>query len=157
MNKKQKLLLGLALAFFAIQFIRPAKNLAPGPAGQNDLLVRHPAPPEVKRLLEVGCYDCHSNQTRYPWYVAVQPVASWLAHHVAEGKDHLNFSEFGAYSVRTQAKKLDALVDEVETRGMPLKSYTWTHRDAVFTDAQIKALVAWAEALHEKLAPEEAK
>jgi len=151
---RKKIFLGLALLFVAIQFLRPAKNLSATPAGKDDLVVRYSPPAEVGRLLQISCYDCHSNHTRYPWYAEIQPVGWWLASHVDDGKANLNFSEFGAYTAKKQAKKLGAIYDQVTDHTMPLKSYTWIHRDAKLTDAQIATVCDWAEALQEKIAPE---
>ena len=148
----QRIALGLGLGFVAIQFIRPAKNEAP--AGSDDLVKNYPPPPEVRQLLETACYDCHSNRTRYPWYAQVQPVGWWLASHINDAKNQLNFSEFAGYDEHRRAKKLLALSDEVTDRSMPLKSYTWIHREAKLTDAQIKTLADWAEALAEEIEPQ---
>jgi hypothetical protein len=134
--------------------VRPAKNISTAPPGKNDVATLYAPPADVRRALEVGCYDCHSNNTRYPWYAQIQPVGWWLAQHIRNGKSELNFSEIGTYSPRTQAKKFAAISDQVEGRDMPLKSYTWIHRDAVFTAAQIKAITDWADEQHDKLAPE---
>ena len=152
MTKKKKILLGLAVIGVAIQFIRPAKN--DSPAGPDDLAAKYPPPPEVKQLLETACYDCHSNRTRYPWYAHVQPVGWWLASHINDAKDQLNFSEFASYTEHRRAKKLQSVSDEVTDHSMPLPSYTWIHRDAKLTDAQIKTLADWAEALAEKIEPD---
>lgn len=149
---KTKILLGLGVALVAIQFIRPGRN--DSSAGPDDLAAKYPPPPAVKLLLETACYDCHSNRTRYPWYAQVQPVGWWLAEHIADAKRQLNFSEFTAYDEHRQAKKLLSISDEVTDRSMPLKSYTWVHGDAKLTDAQIKLLADWAEALAEKIEPE---
>jgi hypothetical protein len=149
----RRLLPALALGLVAIQFVRPARNIASAPS-PDDLLVTHPVPADVRRTLEQACYDCHSNTTHYPWYAAVQPVAWWLDYHVRSGKEHLNFSEFGAYSAKRAARKLDTLVNEVEQGGMPLPSYTWLHPEARLTAEQKKQLTAWADALHDQLAPE---
>ena len=121
---KIKLLLALAALLLVIQVFRPAKNLAAAEpfTGPNEITVLHPASPEVKQILAVACYDCHSNRTRYPWYAEVQPVSWWLANHIRDGKRHLNFSEFGTYNAKRQAKKLDEIVDEVKDHGMPLSS-----------------------------------
>ena len=155
MKKKKSLpkriLLGSLLVLFAIQFVRPAKNISSTPPGKDDMIVRFAPPPEVRRMLEVGCYDCHSNTTRYPWYSQIQPTAWWLAKHITDGKNQLNFSEFAGYSTHDQLEKLDSLVDELDHRTMPLKSFTWIHRDAIFTDAQIKAFDQWAEGVREKI------
>jgi len=149
---KKKIFLGLGLGFLALQFIRPAKN--DSPAGPDDLAAKYPPPPAVKQILETACYDCHSNRTRYPWYAQIQPVGWWLRSHINDGKEQLNFSEFGAYTEHRRAKKLLSVSDEVNDRSMPLPSYTWIHRDAKLTDAQIKTLADWAEALAEKIEPE---
>ena len=154
MRAGKKVSLGLAVLVAGIQFVRPAKNLSVAPPGRDDLATHYAAPPEVRRLLATACYDCHSNNTRYPWYAEVQPVGWFLAGHVRDGKRELNFAEFAAYSTHTQAKKLEAISDNVSARDMPLKSYTWIHRDAVLTDAQVKTLSDWADALHDQLEPE---
>ncbi len=152
MTKKKMFLSGLVAVGVAIQFIRPEKNdSADGP---DALAKKYPPPPEVQRLLETACYDCHSNRTRYPWYAQVQPVGWWLASHINEGKDKLNFSEFAAYSAHDCAESLKSLTDEVQQRSMPLKSYTWIHRDAILTDAQIKTLADWADALANQIEPD---
>jgi hypothetical protein len=150
----KKILLGLVLVVVALQFVRPEKNLGAG-ASKTDLLTLHPAPTEVKQMLQVGCYDCHSDHTRYPWYAEVQPLGWWLAQHVRDGKRELNLSAFGELTKKRQATKLEEMVDVIGRREMPLKSYTLTHRDAVFTDAQIKQITTWLEELRDKVAPEE--
>ncbi len=150
----KKILLALALGFVAIQFIRPEKNLSSAPPGKDDLIVRLAPPPEVKQMLQVACYDCHSDNTRYPWYAEIQPAAWWLKQHIDDGNREFSFSGFGAYSAKKQAKKLAAVVDVITDRTMPLKSYTWIHRDAIFTDAQLKTLTTWLTAAQEKLEDE---
>ncbi len=148
----KKIFFGLLFVFLTIQFIRPDKNLSASPAGPDDLATRHAVPPEVRHILETSCYDCHSNHTRYPWYAAIQPISWWLNDHISEGKHELNFSEFGSYTQKRQAKKLQALCDEITEHGMPLKSYTLLHRDAQLSDAQIKTLCDWADTLRQKIA-----
>jgi hypothetical protein len=152
MTLKKKIGLGLLAIGVAIQFVRPAKN--DSPIGPDDLAAKYPPPPEVKHLLETACYDCHSNHTRYPWYAQLQPAGWWLASHINDGKTQLNFSEFASYTEHRRAKKLQAISDEVTDHSMPLNSYTWIHRDAKLTAAQIKTLADWAEALAEKIEPD---
>jgi len=84
----------------------------------------------------------------------LQPLGWWLAQHVRDGKRELNLSSFGELSPKKQASKLEEMVDVISRREMPMKSYTITHRDAVFDDAQVKELNGWLEALRDKLAPE---
>jgi len=149
----RRLLPVLVFVLVAIQFVRPVRNVASAPS-PNELSVKHPVPTDVRRTLEQACYDCHSDTTRYPWYAGVQPVAWWIDYHVRAGKGHLNFSEFGAYSDQRAARKLDLLVEEVEQGDMPLPSYTWLHPAARLTAEQKQQLTAWADALHDQLAPE---
>ena len=147
----KKIFLGLVVLFVAAQFVRPPKNLAAGP-GPNDIGLKHPVPAETQTLLRRACYDCHSNNTRYPWYAEVQPVRWWLDSHIDDGKRHLNFSEFGAYPAKRAAKKLEEISDEVTDHRMPLKSYTWVHAEARLTPAEVKQLTDWADAVREGIA-----
>ncbi len=68
----------------------------------------------MQNILKRSCYDCHSNNTVYPWYDRIQPVAWWLQYHVNHGKHSLNFSEFGSYSVARQAKKLKNIGKQIK-------------------------------------------
>jgi hypothetical protein len=147
----KRLLAVLALAFVVIQFFRPEKNIQAGPPTADDLIIKLAPPAEISALLKNACYDCHSNSTRYPWYAEIQPTAWWLAQHVRDGKRFLNLSEFGKLTPRKQKSALDAIVEEVESGHMPLKSYTWAHKDARLSKAQIDALVRWCEEASEDL------
>ncbi len=104
------------------------------------------APPEVKALLKRACFDCHSNQTVWPWYSKVAPV-SWLVHRdVTEGRKHLNFSNWTQVSPERKAKKLDEVADEVQEGGMPPWFYLPMHPEAKLTQAEQEALIRWAKA-----------
>jgi len=149
---KQKILLVLVLLFGAIQFVRPHPNTAAG-LGPNDIAAKYQIPPDVQTVLQKACYDCHSNNTRYPWYAQVQPVGWWLANHISEGKRHLNFSEFLAYDAKRAPKKLKKAADELTEHDMPLTSYTLIHRDARLTPAETKLVADWADALAEQITP----
>jgi mono/diheme cytochrome c family protein len=103
-------------------------------------------PPEnVKKILETTCFNCHSSKSAYPWYNNITPVNYWLADHIKDGKKHLNFSKWSAYSLKKKEHKMDELYEEVEKGEMPLKSYTWTHSEANLTDDQVKQVVDWAK------------
>ena len=101
----KKVLIFLLVVFIIIQFFRPEKN-------QNDQILASDithvvtVPDSVMGILKVACYDCHSNNTRYPWYNNIQPVAWWMKDHIDEGKRELNFSEFGKRPPAKQVKKL---------------------------------------------------
>lgn len=144
-------LVGFAVLLLGAQFIRPEKNLSPLHPGPDDLTVLRPPPADVQAVLQRACFDCHSNQTRYPWYAEVQPIGWWLSNHVKEGKSHLNFSTFGSYSAKRQSRKLGELVEEVEGGHMPLWSYRLAHKDARLSPAEITALTDWADAVRDDL------
>jgi hypothetical protein len=149
----KKVALGLAGLGLALQLVRPEKNAGPAEPGPDSLVVRHGAPPEVRRLLEAACNDCHADRTRYPWYAEIQPVGWLLAQHVSDGKRALNLSNFGSLGEKAQSKRLQYMVDAMRDRDMPLKSYLLLHRDARLTEAEINAFASWAESVQAKLAP----
>lgn len=136
----------LLAALIIIQFFRPKKNKQEGEA-INHISKVYAIPDEVSTILKKACYDCHSNNTRYPWYANIQPVAWWLAKHVKGGKKELNLSEFAGYNPRRQYKKMEEVIDEVKVGKMPLNSYTWTHKDARLSDEEKGNITSWAQAV----------
>ena len=88
----KKILLVLLIIFVVIQFIRPEKNIHPGPQPA-DISTLYPIPADVDSILFVACKDCHSNNTRYPWYNNLQPVAWFLDNHVRDGKNSFNLNQ----------------------------------------------------------------
>ncbi len=131
----KKVFIGLLVIFVIIQFFHPAKNESTAVTAE-DITVLYPTPDSVQHILQKACYDCHSNNTRYPWYNNIQPVAWWMNHHINEGKRELNFSEFSKRTLPKQAKKLKKLAQAIQEGWMPLNSYTWIHKDAILTDAE---------------------
>ena len=127
----------------AIQFIKPAHNegAIEGPGFISNVV---PVSAEVEDLFVKACFDCHSNNTYYPWYSKIQPVAWFMAHHVDEGRGHLNFSEFASYDAKKQDHKLEEVIDAMKEGWMPLDSYTWMHSEAKLTQAERETIVAWA-------------
>lgn len=133
----------LVVAFVAIQFSRPSKNVGPEVAAEHMEAV-YPIPANVQQILRVSCYDCHSNTTHYPWYSNVQPAAWFLDNHIVEGKKELNFSTFATYPVYRQYKKYKEIGKEVEESTMPMSSYTWLHLGAVLNADQKLLVSNWA-------------
>ncbi|SFR31198.1 Haem-binding domain-containing protein [Robiginitalea myxolifaciens] len=134
----------LLIALVAIQFYRPELNTAE--PGHLDVFLEETNPPEeVREILSGACYDCHSNQTTYPWYSQVAPVSYWLADHIDHGKGNLNFSEWSGYPADRKDHKLEEIVEEVKSGEMPLNSYTWAHSEARLSETERQALVAWAD------------
>ncbi len=141
---KKKILLGLLAIFVIIQFIRPEKNQSDDQL--NAVAKKYEVPEKVEDILKVACYDCHSNNTRYPWYANIQPSAWWLADHVKDGKRNLNFSDFVTRPIAVQNHKFEEIAEQVEKKEMPLSEYSYLglHSDAKLTDEQRKVLVDWA-------------
>ena len=138
----KKILIALLVIFVIIQFFRPSKIISAGQQA-NNIETKYAVPADVKIILEKACYDCHSNNTQYPWYNNIQPVAWWLKRHVDEGKRELNFDEFTNTALRRQYHKLEEVEEQVKEGEMPLPSYTWIHKNAILTDVEKNALYAW--------------
>lgn len=138
---KKKLLYGLLAVVVIAQFlpIFQPKFQPIDPA--NDFQVTENPPAEVAGLLKSACYDCHSSQSKFPWYSKVAPVSWWIGNHIVEGSRHLNFSDWKTYSDKKRNHKYGELVEMVEGGEMPLHSYLWIHDEAVLTPAQRLAMV----------------
>jgi hypothetical protein len=152
MSITRKILFALLAVFIIIQFFRPEKNESSAQT-PNDIFAHYKANENTKQLIRTACYDCHSNNTVYPWYAEVQPVAWWLADHVNEGKSELNFSEFATYAPKKGDHKLEEVVEMLKEKEMPLKSYTLIHGDANLSDAQREELSKWVEELRAQIQP----
>jgi len=140
----------LLIALIAIQFI-PSNLNEEEVDPTTSFATVYNVPKNVNTILQTSCYDCHSNNTEYPWYNKIQPVAMYLDSHVEDGKKHFNFSEFAAYSTKRQKKKLEEVADEVKGGEMPLTSYTLIHQDAKLSDADKKLVIDWANKLNSTL------
>jgi hypothetical protein len=139
----RRVVLGLLVVGVAIQLYRPART---NPAGDpaTSLTAAAPVPSEVAAVLKRSCYDCHSSETRWPWYSNVAPVSWGVIGHVNEARGHFNFSEWGNYSPARRATILENICDEVREGGMPLASYLLLHWDARLSHADRKAICGWA-------------
>jgi hypothetical protein len=140
----------LLLAFVVIQFFRPAKNVAAG-ISANDITAKYTIPQDVQTILKTSCYNCHSNNTNYPWYNKIQPVAWWLANHIKDGKKELNFSEFASYRISRQYRKLEEINKEVKEGEMPLESYTLIHGNAKLSEQQKLTMANWVSTLRDSI------
>ncbi|OQP61185.1 cytochrome C [Niastella vici] len=152
MSRTKKILLGVLVLLIVIQFIRPARNIN-GQVLATDITKLYSIPENVQASLKTACYDCHSNNTRYPWYVNIQPVGWYLSWHVSEGKEELNFSDFGSYSQRKQKGKFKSIAKTVEEDEMPLSSYTLIHKDARLTNEEKTQLIEWAKNYYQSVSP----
>ncbi len=143
-NLLKKLGLIVLVAFILAQFFGPEKNQGGITSIDGFMSESHPSD-EVKMILKESCFDCHSDVTRYPWYNNVTPVNYWLNGHVEHGKEELNFSKWSSYSIKRKDHKLEEVIEMIEKKEMPLPSYTWTHKEAKLSDAQITVVKEWAE------------
>lgn len=139
---KKKIAIGFLILLLGIQFIRIDKTNPPLIEGADIISIESPNE-EVQAILKTSCYDCHSNEVKYPWYTNVAPISWFVGHHIEEGREHLNFSEWGNYSQEKKEHKLEELVEEVEEGEMPLNSYTWMHSEATLSEEQVILLTEW--------------
>lgn len=142
MKKQIRVTLIILLSgFFVIQFIRPEKNNG---GYESVMAFENESKPSshVALLLKENCYDCHSDQTQYPWYSEIAPISFFLADHITEGKKELNFSNWMDYSDKKKDHKLEELIEKIEENEMPLESYTCIHGELAEDDK--KVLIQWA-------------
>ncbi len=145
--------LALAALFVVIQFVGPDTTNPPVDAART-IQANTQITPEVAAIIVRACGDCHSHQTRWPWYSHVGPISWFLADHVNDGRKHLNFSEWATYNPKRMSKKLEEMRDEIEKGGMPLKSYLLLHPEARLSQDDIQQLGAWTAAERQRLADE---
>lgn len=138
------------VVFVGIQFISTERNQSDVVEITDFLLVNN-APNVIKSKLQISCYDCHSNNTAYPWYNKIQPVAWFLEEHVKEGKAELNFSEWDALSNRRKGSKLRSIIKQLESDKMPLESYTLIHKKAKFSEEDKTTIIKWVMQLKDSL------
>ncbi len=148
----KNLLLLLLVVVIILQFIHPEKNISsPDSLLTNDISKVYLVPDSINKILQISCYDCHSNNTIYPWYSKIQPVAWWLNNHIVEGKREVNFSEFATYRIGRQYKKLEEIIKQVKEDEMPLSSYTLIHRNAILTADQKSVIANWAASIKDSI------
>jgi hypothetical protein len=146
----KKILLLLLVALIVIQFIHPKRNIHKGEQ-PNYIGNVHTVPQDVHSILTKACLDCHSNNTRYIWYFKIQPVDWWLTHHIREAKKGLNFDEYTNRPLRYQYHKMEEVADQVKEGEMPLKSYTWTHKDARLTQDERNKIIEWTNSVRKAM------
>ena len=132
----------LIIAFSIMQLFQPEPNKAH--VTQNDIVFQVEMPSVVKTTIVNACYDCHSTQTRYPWYAHISPFSWMINSHIQAGKAKLNFSDWGGYSPGEQIDLLEEINEEVREKDMPLNTYVLFHKNASLFSHEIEALCSWA-------------
>lgn len=140
----------LLVGFVAIQFVPTERNQSDLVPNTDFLLVNN-TPETIGKILQVSCYDCHSNNTAYPWYNRIQPIAWLLEDHIMEGKKELNFSEWNTYSNRRKNSKLKSIMSQIREDEMPLFSYTLIHRDAILSDDEKQSIIEYMKCIQDSL------
>ena len=150
MNKKRLIWLIIILLIVIIQLIpnhKPEVMLS----NENDLIYNNKLPESVENILRTSCYDCHSNETKYPWYSYIAPVSWLVVRDIKVGRDEINFSEWESQSKMDKAKNIDKIIDEVSDEQMPMPIYTLIHTDAKLNAEDRQQLVDWADNYAESL------
>ncbi len=135
--------------FLLVQLYQPARNKSYEQDSSVSFTNTYVVPQSVKNILFISCYDCHSNNTNYQWYDLIQPARMFVEMHIAEAKDNINFDEWGHYSKRKQANKLDRISKQIKANEMPLISYTLIHRNAKLSEVQKMELIDWISNMEE--------
>ena len=143
---KKKIILGLLEVIVVMQFFRIDKTNPESDPKQSIFAVEN-VPADVEKLIKTSCFNCHSNQVAYPWYSNVAPISWVVKQHINEGRDELNFDEWGSYSTKRKLHKLEEIEEMVEEKEMPLSGYLLIHGEARLKSSQQKSLINWAKEL----------
>jgi len=141
---KKKILYALLGVLIVIQFVpsgRPDNN----PVAGSDIHEQMDVPGEVSTILKNACYDCHSQQSRFPWYAYVAPVSFLVSRDVREGREHLDFSLWKDIPLKKKLKAFDEIGEEVEAGDMPLPIYPPLHPKAKLSQEDRELIVNWTE------------
>ena len=125
---KSKIIKILLAVFILIQFIRIDKTNPKVDQAQDFISIYKPSE-SIAKTLKSSCYDCHSNESKYPWFSNIAPVSWMVKHHIDEGREELNFSEWGTFLTKRKLKKIEEIIEEVEAGEMPMKPYVIMHND----------------------------
>jgi hypothetical protein len=140
----------IVVIFVALQFIRPVKENPPTDQSMT-ITAQSGITPAVATLIKASCFDCHSNETRWPWYCEVAPMSWLVVNDVTDGRKHLNFSEWGKYTKSKRVLKLGQIYEQVSKNEMPLPKYLTIHADARLSAADRDSLTNWTEREQDKL------
>jgi Haem-binding domain len=145
MKKRLKIIGVLVLlAVIALQLTNPSHQNPPVSPG-HDLLATNAPPTNIAAYLKNSCYDCHSFETKWPWYSYVAPVSWYVARDINAARGNLNFSDWPHDDAGRARKRWRHIADEIENVEMPPPNYTAMHREARLDEKQRAELVQWAK------------
>jgi len=140
----------LIILFAVIQLYSPERTNPPVDPS-NTIFALVPVPQEVRTVLERSCFDCHSNETRWPWYSALAPARWIVVADVEEGREHLNFSEFRRYKSMRAIAKADMICEQLQNGTMPLANYLTLHPGARVSPQERDLICDWVESIRDTL------
>jgi hypothetical protein len=146
----KRIIIGVIALIVLIQFFQIDKT-NPVSSPDLDIVTITNSSAEIASALKSSCYDCHSNNTRYPWYANVAPVSWIIKSHIDDGRKHLNFSEWGTYEPKRITRKLEECVEEVSEGNMPMPGYVAFHGEAELDDTQKEQLINWFKSINSAL------
>jgi hypothetical protein len=145
MKKRLKIVGVLVLlAVIALQFTNPSHHNPPVLPG-HDLFATNAPPTNIAAYLKNSCYDCHSFETKWPWYSYVAPVSWYVARDVYAARGNLNFSDWPHDDAGRARKRWRHIAEVVESVEMPPSNYAWKHQEARLDEKQRAELVKWAK------------
>ena len=153
MKKKLKWIFATLVALFALMQLTNPPRTNPPVAPGHDLTATNPPPPQIAALLRSACYDCHSYETKWPWYSRIAPVSWLVVSDVNDGRERLNFSDWPRSLPERAAKRLERISEEVGYKDMPPAKYTLLHPEARLTAGQREQLIRWADQEAARLKP----
>ena len=134
--------LSLLAILLIMQLFRIDKT-NPAPNSQADFISIAQPPEEIARLIKTGCYDCHSNESVYPWYSNIAPFSWIIKSHIDDARKDVNFSEWGNYQPGKRGHKLDECKEMIEKGEMPLAGYELLHPRAKFSSEEREKLKSY--------------
>jgi hypothetical protein len=138
----KRIVVGFIVVLLFIQLFRIDTTNPKSDPAQDFIYVTKPEK-VVADILTRACYDCHSNNSKYPWYSQVAPISWWLKNHINEGREELNFSLWAGFSPKKKDRKMEEAIELVKEGEMPLNTYTWAHKEARLTPEEKTLIVNW--------------
>ena len=145
----KKIIAILFVIFILLQFFQIEKTNPPINKGMDFLTIKN-TPENIAKQIRASCYDCHSNETVYPWYTYIQPIGWFMEDHIKEGRRKLNFSTFATYEPKRQAHKLYESWEMVHEGKMPLESYLLIHSEAKLSPEQRKEMSQYFKSIEDE-------
>ena len=140
---KLRNLIIFTLAFLGVaQFFKIDKTNATVSSSLDFISLENP-PENIKSIIRNQCYDCHSNETRYPWYTDYAPVSWWIKSNINGARDFFNFSEWGKLSKKEKITKMQECYEALKDEEMPVVLYIMMHDNAQFSENENDSLMNW--------------